>query len=203
MVFAHQAGLQVCIHAIGDIGNRKVIDLYDRLLKEYPRDDHRHRIEHASLLDASMLADMVRLGLVVSTQPLFIHSEKHWLHKRLGPDRTAWTYPYRSLLKAGVTVAGASDCPVESTDVIHAIACCVTREGFEPAQAIAPEQALRMFTIAAAYAQFEESVKGSLSVGKRADMVILSANPASVLPDEIMSIRVERTICGGKVIHQG
>ncbi len=202
MVPAHKAGLQIAIHAIGDSANRACVDLYDRLLAEYPRSNHRHRLEHASVLDAGTIADIARLGLVVSTQPMFIHSEKHWLHKRLGPNRTKWTYPFRALLDAGIKVAGASDAPVESIDVLHAIQCCVTREGFETQQRISAHEAIRMFTLDAAYAQFEESVKGSISVGKRADLVVLSENPATVPSDEICNIRVERTISEGRVVYQ-
>ncbi len=202
MVAAHTAGMQIVIHAIGDLANRTCIDLYEKLLSEHPREDHRHRIEHASSLSAEMVADIARLGLVVSTQPLFIHSEKHWLRKRLGPERVKWAYPYRAILDAGARIAGASDAPVESTDVLHAIQCCVTREGLETRQAITAAEAIRMYTIDAAYAQFEDSVKGSISVGKRADMVILSANPAAVAPEKISDIRVERTIVGGKVVYQ-
>jgi len=202
MVDAHTAGFQIAAHAIGDLANATCIKLYERLLEEHPKEDHRHRIEHASSLSASMIADMARLGLVISTQPLFIHSEKHWLHKRLGPERAKWAYPYRAILDGGVKIAGASDAPVESTDVLHAIQCCVTREGFETQQAISAAEAVRMYTLDAAYAQFEDSVKGSISVGKRTDLVILSANPVSVAPEEIGDISVERTIVGGKVVYQ-
>jgi len=202
MVAAHTAGLQITIHAIGDLANRTCIDLYERLLSEHPREDHRHRIEHASSLSAEMVKDIARLGIIVSTQPLFIHSEKHWLHKRLGPERAKWAYPYRAILDAGAKIAGASDAPVESTDVLHAIQCCVTREGFETQQAITVAEAIRMYTIDAAYAQFEDSVKGSVSVGKRADMVILAANPAAVPAEQIKDIRVDRTIVGGEVVYQ-
>lgn len=202
MVFAHNAGLQVAIHAIGDAANRTCIELYDRLLSEYPSPGHRHRLEHASQLSARIIEDIAGLGLVVSTQPMFIHSEKHWLEKRLGTERLKWTYPYRSLVEAGVKVAGASDGPVESVDVLHAIECCVTREGFQPEQCITAEQAVRMYTIDAAYAQFEDPVKGSISPGKRADLVVLSENPVSVTPSEIRNIRVERTVCGGNVIYE-
>jgi len=200
MVEAHNAGLQIAIHVIGDAAVRTIIDIYDRLLSEYPKEDHRHRLEHASLLDAGIIADIARLGLVISTQPMFIHSEKNSLHKRLGPERAKWTYPFRAILDAGIKLAGASDAPVESIDVLHAISCCVTREGFEPQQGITVEEAIRMFTLDAAYAQFEESVKGSITAGKRADLVVLSENPVSVPPEEIRNIRIERTIVGGKVL---
>jgi len=199
---AHTAGLQIAVHAIGDDANRRCVALYERLLAEHPRPDHRHRIEHASLLDAETIQRIARLRLVVSTQPLFIHSEKHWLHDRLGPERSRNVYPLRALLDAGVVVAGASDAPVESPDVLHAIQCCVTREGFEPQQAIRADEAIRMYTLDAAYAQFQESEKGSITPGKRADLVVLSANPVAVAPEEIRAIRVEETVVGGRVVHR-
>jgi len=202
MVAAHQAGLQIGIHAIGDKANRLCVDLYARLFREYPRADHRHRIEHASVLDASTIREMARLHLVVATQPLFIHSEKHWLHKRLGAERARWTYPFRAFLDAGIKLAGASDAPVESVDVLHAIQCAVTREGFETQQGITPAEAVRMFTLDAAYAQAEETVKGSITAGKRADFVVLSANPCSVPPEKIRDIRVEKTIIAGRVLYE-
>jgi len=201
MLFAHTSGLQIALHVIGDAAVRTSLDLYERLLVAYPRSDHRHRLEHASILDEAALGRMARLGLVVSAQPLFIHSEKSWLHKRLGPERTRKTYPFRSILEAGVTLAGASDAPVESTDVLHALQCCVTREGFEPQQRISAAQAVRMYTLDAAFAQFEERLKGSLTPGKRADMVVLTENPVSVPPERIRHIRVLRTIWAGRVSY--
>ncbi len=202
MTQAHQAGLQIGIHAIGDAANRLCVDLYQRLLNEYPQDDHRHRIEHAPLLDPGAIDDPARLALVASTQPLFIHSEKSWLHQRLGPERARMTYPLRSLLDAGVKVAGASDAPVESIDVLHAISVCVTREGFETGQAITAAEAVRMYTLDAAYAQFQDQDKGSIEVGKLADLVVLSANPVRVSGEGIKEIRVLRTIRGGKEIYR-
>ena len=107
-----------------------------------------------------------------------------------------------ALLDAGIRMAGASDAPIESPDVLHAIQCCVTREGFEPQQGITTLEALRMYTFDAAYAQCEESVKGSISIGKRADMVILSRNPIAVPPEEIQHIKVVKTIVAGKAIYE-
>lgn len=202
MVFAHSAGLQVAIHAIGDAGVRTCLELYERLLNEHPAPSHRHRLEHASQLNERLIEDIARLGIVVSTQPMFIHSEKGWLHKRLGVERTKWTYPFRSLLEGGVRVAGASDGPVESVNVLHALQCCVTREGFEPQQSITAAQAVRMYTIDAAYAQFEESIKGSITPGKRADLVVLGENPATAAPDRIRDITVDRTVVKGRVVYE-
>lgn len=198
---AHDAGLQICVHTIGDAAVERCVGLFEALLAERPRPDHRHRLEHASLVPPDVVPRLARLGLCVSTQPLFIHSEKHWLHRRLGETRAQYTYPLRTLVEAGVVVAGASDAPVESTDVLHAIQCCVTREGFEPQQALTPEQALRLFTRDAAFAQFEEHEKGTLAPGKRADLVVLSDDPLRVEPTQIAALRVLRTVCGGRVTH--
>jgi predicted amidohydrolase YtcJ len=200
MVAAHEEGLQLAIHAIGDAANRKCVDLYERLLREHPRGDARHRLEHASVLDESIIEDMARLGIVAAVTPMYIHSEKGWLRGRLGARRARMTYPYRALLDAGVRVAASSDAPVESTDVLHSMECCVTREGFEPEQAVSAAEAVRMWTADAAYAQHEETVKGSISPGKRADMVLLDENPVEVAADKISGIKVLRTIAGGKTV---
>jgi predicted amidohydrolase YtcJ len=201
MLAAHTAGLQICVHAIGDAAVDKCTALFERLLAEHPRDDHRHRIEHASLVPPDIVPRIKRLGLCVSTQPLFIHSEKSWLPRRLGAQRTPHAYPLRALLDAGIIVGGASDAPVESLDVLHAIDCCVTREGFEPQQALSPLEALRLFTRDAAYLQFEEHEKGTLKPGKRADLALLSANPLTVPPGRIAAIEVRRTVNGGRVTY--
>ncbi len=201
MEVAHCAGFQVCIHAIGDATTRKCLDLFETLLAKHPRADHRHRLEHASQLEESTIRDLARLGIAVSTQPMFIHSEKTWLEKRLGSHRTRYTYPFRSLIEAGVKVGGASDAPIESTSVLEAIQVCVTREGFETSQCITAEQAVRMYTIDAAYIQHEEHIKGSITPGKRADLVILSENPVRVDPERIKDIQVEQTIVGGKTVY--
>lgn len=146
MVLAHTEGMQIAIHAIGDAANRCCVDLYERLLNEHPRPDHRHRLEHASLLRGDIIRDIARLGIVVATQPLFIHSEKDFLPDCLGPERTGWVYPIHALLDAGVRVAGASDAPIESTDVLHAIEVCVARDGFEPRQGITAPEAIACST---------------------------------------------------------
>lgn len=200
---AHDAGLQVCVHVIGDGAVERVVELFEQLLAERPRPDHRHRLEHASLVPPALVPRLARLGLCVATQPLFIHSEKHWLHRRLGAARARYTYPLRSLVEAGVVVAGASDAPVESTDVLHAIQCCVTREGFEPHEALTAAQALDLFTRHAAHAQFEEHEKGTLRPGKRADLVHLGADPLAAPVEEIGGIPVLRTVRGGRVTHVG
>jgi hypothetical protein len=201
MAAAHNAGWQVCIHAIGDAANDLCVELYARLFKEHPRKGCRHRIEHASIMDRKTMRELSRLGIVVSTQPMFIHSEKDWLLKRLGDERCRTVYPFRSFLDAGIKIAGASDAPIESQDVLQSIYCCVTREGFEPHQCVSLEEAVSMYTLDAAYAQFEDGIKGRITPGKRADLVVLSDDPFKVKPDKIRDIKVARTVVGGKVVY--
>lgn len=199
---AHAAGLQICTHAIGDRATRLVADLYLELLRENPRPDCRHRIEHASSLDAATVADMAAAGIYAAVQPMFIHSEKGWLHSRLGSARTPWCYPFRTMLDAGVAVSGASDAPLESLNVMHAVECCVTREGFHTEQGVSPAQAVSMFTGTAARAQFMERERGRIAPGLRADFAVLSERPDAVPPDQIKDIAILRTIIGGRTVFE-
>lgn len=199
---AHDNGFQICIHAIGDKGNRIAMDLYIRLLEESPRKDHRHRIEHASILTRDTIEDMAKYGIIASCQPPFINSEFKWLEKRLGKERIKYTYPMKSILDAGVKLISGSDCPVEDPSVIMGIHALVHRNEFVPDQRISTYQALRTYTIDAAYGSFEENIKGSIEVGKLADFVILDKNPLETPIDEIKDIQVEETIIRGKTVYK-
>ena len=200
---AHLAGLQIAVHAIGDLANRRCIDLYRRLLSEHPSPDRRHRIEHASMLDAEMISDAAGLGLVLCVQPMFIDSEHFWLEKRFGSERLKIIYPFRSALEAGITLAGSSDSPVESQDVMAAIEACVTRCGLVPEESITAEQALGIYTSGAAHALFDEKNRGSITPGKAADFAVLGADPRRVRADEIHSVPVLKTVVGGTVYSHG
>jgi len=202
MKVAHNLGFQIGIHTIGDKGNRVIVDLYKKLLTEFPRKDHRHRIEHASSLTPDVIKDMKELGIIAACQPPFINSEYTWLPKRLGPDRIKDAYPMKSLLDEGVLIASGSDCPIEDPDVILGLHALVTRNGFVPEQCISIEEAIKTYTINGAYAAFEENVKGSIEVGKLADFVILDKNPLSVSPENIKDIRVLETIIRSKTIYK-
>lgn len=202
MKVAHNDGFQIAIHVIGDKGNRICVDLYKRLLTEFPREDHRHRIEHASMLTEDVLHDMKEYGIIASCQPPFINSEYKWLEKRIGKERCKYTYPMKSIIDAGIVLASGSDCPVEDPNVIMGLHALVDRNGFIPEQCISIEDALKTYTINAAYAAFEENIKGSIEVGKLADFVILDKNPLEVKEDEIRNIRVLETIIRGKTIYK-
>jgi predicted amidohydrolase YtcJ len=198
MKVAHNKEFQIAIHAIGDKGNRICVDLYKKLLTEFPRDNHRHRIEHASMLTDDVLKDISDLGLITSCQPPFINSEYKWLEKRIGKDRCKYTYPMKSIIDAGIVLISGSDCPVEDPNVIMGLHALVNRNGFVPEQCISMMEALKTYTINAAYAAFEENIKGSIEVGKLADLVILDKNPLEVTNDKVREIQVLETIIRGE-----
>ncbi|MFX0011874.1 MAG: amidohydrolase [Candidatus Hermodarchaeota archaeon] len=202
MKVAHNNGFQIGIHVIGDKGNRICVDLYKRLLTEFPRKNHRHRIEHASMLTNDVIKDIKDYGIIASCQPPFINSEYAWLEKRIGKERCKYTYPMKSIIEAGIVLASGSDCPVEEPNVIMGLHALVDRNGFIPEQCISIEDALKSYTINAAYAAFEETIKGSIDVGKLADFVILDRNPLEVSKDKIKDIRVVETIIRGKTVFK-
>jgi hypothetical protein len=202
MVKAHNLGFQIALHAIGDKANRIIIDLYKKLLKDYPRNDHRHRIEHASMLNAEMIKDMKQLGLIASCQPPFINSEYTWLEKRLGKERCKITYPFKSLIDAGVIIAAGSDGPVENPNVIEGLHAMVNRNGFIPEECVSIMDALKAYTINGAYAGFQEGIKGSIEEGKLANFVVLDKNPLTIPKDNIKELQVVETIIRGESVYK-
>ncbi len=202
MKIAHNNGFQICIHAIGDKGNRIVVDLYIRLLEEFPRENHRHRIEHASMLTHDVIQDMKKYGIIASCQPPFLNSEYTWLEKRLGKERLKYTYPFKSIIDAGVVLASGSDCPIEDPSPLLGLHALINRNGLVIEECISVEEALKTYTLNAAYAAFEEDIKGSIEVGKLADFVILDRNPLDIPKDEIKDIQVRETIIRGKTVFE-
>jgi hypothetical protein len=202
MKTAHNLGFQIGVHAIGDKGNRLLVDLYKRLLKENPREDHRHRIEHASLLKDDVIKDIKELGILVSSQPPFMISEQSWLEKRIGKERIKYAYPYKTLLDNGIIIAAGSDCPVEDPDVIEGINAMVNRHGINPKEAISVKEALKAYTINGAYAGFEEDIKGTIKPGKLADLVILDKNPLKIQKSTLKNLKIEETIIRGQSVYR-
>ncbi len=201
----HNLGFQLAIHSIGDRGCRVLVDLYKKLLMEYPRENHRHRIEHASVLTPDTIQDMKDLQLIASIQPPFITTDSALADYRLGKERSKRAYPIKSLLDAGVLIASGSDCPVEDPSPILGLYALCTRGGFIPEQCISIQDALKSYTINAAYAAFEEDIKGSIEVGKFADLVILDKNPIEVAKtsaENLKDIQVLETIIRGKTVFK-
>ncbi|MFX0022227.1 MAG: amidohydrolase, partial [Candidatus Hermodarchaeota archaeon] len=202
MKSAHNLGFQIAIHAIGDKANRLVVNLYKKLLTEFPTKNPRHRIEHASMLTDDVIKDMKELGIIASCQPTFIYSEFDWLEQRIGKNRCKYLYPFKSIIDAGVILAGGSDCPVEDPNPFLGIYNLITRNGFISEQSLSIKEALKVYTINGAYGAFEENVKGSIEIGKLADLIILDKNPLDVPEDRIRDIQVLETIIRGESIYK-
>jgi len=199
-------GFQVNTHAIGDRANREVLDVYERIFRDFPgKRDLRWRIEHAQHVEPADVPRFKKLGVIASMQGMHIVSDAPWVPKRLGEERARRTsYPWRSLIDAGAVVTNGTDTPVEDVDPIPSFHGAVSRKSkdgtvFVPEQRVSREEALRACTLGNAYAAFEEKEKGSLSVGKLADIVVLSKNILAIPEDDIPSARVDLTILGGQV----
>lgn len=195
----HKAGLQLAVHAIGDHAVEAVLNAFEKALKKYPLKNHRHRVEHCSVLNPRLVRRMKKLGLVASVQPHFVASD-FWVVDRVGEARARWVYPFKTLMREGLSVVSGSDSPVEPISPILGIWAAVARRNFSQ-ESIGIEEALKSYTSTAAYASFDEAERGTIEAGKLADLTILSEDPLSVSPDDIKLIKVEMTIVGGKVVY--
>jgi len=200
----HRAGLQAAVHANGDREIDMVLDAVERALERAPRPDHRHRIEHCSVVNRRILGRIKRLGIVLVLHSyIYEHGDKM---EAYGEARWNMMHPNASALELGIPVAGHSDYPASAADPLLRIQSLVTRttaEGrtYGPDQRISAGQAIRVFTLGGAYASFEENIKGTISAGKLADCVILSGDPTQVPPGAIKDVHVETTILDGKVVY--
>lgn len=202
-------GFQVNTHAIGDRANREVLNLYERVFKDHPEaTDLRWRIEHAQHVHPDDVPRFARLGVIASMQGIHCTSDGPWVPKRLGEERARTeSYLWRSLIDAGATVINGTDVPVEDINPIASFYASVTRrmangERFYPEQRMTREEALKSYTINNAYAAFEENLKGSITPGKFADIVVLSNDIMTVPEDEIPTAEVVYTIVGGEIRYR-
>jgi predicted amidohydrolase YtcJ len=199
----HKAGLQSCIHSNGDREIDAVLDAYEAALKAVPRPDHRHRIEHCSVVNAAILKRIKALDLVIAPHSyVYEHGDKM---ENFGPARWDWMLPNRSLIEQGTVVAGNSDYPISAARPLLRVHDMVNRTSAEgkvygPKQRCTVDQALRAFTLGSAYAEFAEKQKGSIEKGKLADFVVLDADPRKVDPKAIKDVAVLRTILGGETV---
>lgn len=196
---AHKAALQVAVHAIGDCTAEATLQAFEEALSEEPRENHRHRIEHCSVVNPKIIKRMKRLGLIASVQPHFIFSD-WWVVDRVGKERTRWVYPFKSLMNEELIVVSGSDCPVEPINPILGIWAAVARKSF-PEQKLSVEEALRTYTLNAAYASYDENKRGTIEPGKLADITILSDDLFDIPPDEIKNVKAEMTIVDGKIVY--
>jgi len=203
-------GFQVATHAIGDRGNRNVLDAYDAALKAVPRANHRFRVEHAQIIDPADIPRFAELGVIPSMQSSHQTSDMRWAEDRVGSSRIRGAYAWQSLLKTGVVIPNGTDAPVEQINPMITFHSAVTREdasgwpagGWYPEQRMTRDQALRSMTIWPAYAAFQEDVMGSITPGKYADFTVLDQDIMTVPASDILKTQVVATYIGGKAAYE-
>jgi len=200
--------LQLAVHAIGDRANRETLDIYEKAFAAVERKGLRWRIEHAQHLSLQDIPRFAGLGVIAAMQGVHCTSDAPYVLERLGEKRAAeGAYVWRKLLDSGAVVTNGTDTPVEDVNPIAGFYASVTRrlsDGsvFYPEQRMSREEALKSYTLANAYAGFEEDIKGSLEVGKLADITVLSRDIMTVPEEEILRTEVVYTIVGGKVVYR-
>lgn len=207
---ADKAGLQLMVHAIGDRAINSLLNIYERVERENGSKDRRFRIEHAQHIAHQDIPRFAALNVIPSMQPYHAIDDGRWAEKVIGPERIKTTYAFKSLFDAGAMVAFGSDWFVAPPTPLEGIYAAVTRrtlddqnpDGWVPEQKITVEQALIAYTRNAAYASFDEKLKGTLTPGKLADFVVLSEDLRTVAPDQIRNVRVLNTWVGGKEVFR-
>jgi hypothetical protein len=203
---AHRAGFQIGIHANGDETIGYVLDAYERVQREFPRPDARHRIEHCSLVNPELLRRIAAAGAIPTPFYTYIyyHGDK-WAE--YGEEKMRWMFAHRSFLDHGIRVSGASDYMPGPYEPLMALQSLVTRTDYAgrewgPNQRVTLNEALRICTLNGAHASFEEAIKGTITAGKLADFVMLEKDPHAVDPSTLKDIRIVRTVVGGRTVFE-
>ncbi|MBA7476918.1 N-substituted formamide deformylase [subsurface metagenome] len=203
----HRMKWQIAIHAIGDRAIDVTLDAYEAALHEQPRTNHRHRIEHCTMMDLRQMARVEQLSVLCVTQPAFVLEAGDAFANQLGRRRAEETLRFRTLLENNISVAFSSDAPVVSSAPLIGIHGAVNRrtrngQSYGIGEAISAEKALSLYTLGGAYTTFEEDIKGSIEVGKLADLVVLDKDLTKEDPEGIKDISVMATMVGGKVVYE-
>jgi len=206
---ALEGGTQLCVHAIGDRANREVLDIYEKTFRAHPEmTDPRWRVEHAQHLSLQDIPRFAELGVIASMQSVHCTSDAPWVTPRLGAQRAEeGAYVWQKLMRSGALVTNGTDAPVEDVNPIASFYAAVTRRTpdgtqFYPEQCMSRQQALKSYTTWAAQAAFEEDLKGTLTPGKLADIVVLDRDIMTVPERRILDTEVVYTIVGGKVAYE-
>ena len=207
VLYAHKAGWQVGIHAIGDKAVEQCLTSYERALQAFPRDDHRHRIEHYGLLDQAMMDKTKELGVMPVLGVPFIYQLGDSYINNLSLERTAMMYPLKSLIRRGIIAPLSTDAPIIRPNPMHGLYVALTRktkrgQTIAPGEEVTIMEALRAYTAWGAYASFEENIKGSIEPGKLADLAVLSGNILESEPEEILKIKTDITVIDGQVVYE-
>jgi len=200
----HERGWQVAIHAVEERAVAAAVTAFEVALARRPRGDHRHRIEHCGICPPGLARRIGAAGVLVVTQPSFLYYNGERYLRQVPPEKQAYLYPLRSLLAAGARLAAGSDCPVVAPDVIAGLYGAVARRSargrpLPGAEAVPVEEALAMYTTGAAFSSFAEGERGSISPGRLADLVVLSGDPTACPSAELLALRPEMTVVGGRV----
>jgi predicted amidohydrolase YtcJ len=209
-VRALRSGFQLNVHAIGDRGNRVVLDAFEAALKEVPSSDHRFRVEHAQILHHDDIPRFAELDVLPSMQTTHQVSDMYWVPNRIGYSRSLGSYAWRSLLSTGVIIPNGTDFPVEPVAPMRTFHSAITRQdennwpmgGWFPDQRMTRSEALKSMTLWPAYAAFQERELGSLSPGKYADFVILDRDIMTVAPESILGTQVLATYVAGRAVYE-
>jgi predicted amidohydrolase YtcJ len=207
---ADRAGFHVMIHAIGDRANDLILSIFEQVTRENGDRDRRFRIEHAQHLRLQDIPRFARDKVIASMQPYHAIDDGRWAEKRIGKERAKTTYAFRSLLDSGATLTFGTDWTVAPLNPALSIYAAVTRRtldgknpnGWVPEQKITVEEAVRAYTIGSAVAEFQEGVKGTLAVGKLADLVMLSRDIFKIDSTDIENVKVVMTILDGRVVYE-
>jgi predicted amidohydrolase YtcJ len=203
----HQVGKQIAIHALDEKAVKAAGEAIQFAIEKFPAKDHRHRIEHCAVCPPDLAREIASLGISVVTQPAFIYFHGERYRATVPPEQLKHLYPIRTLLDQGINVAVGSDCPIVSPDPLIGIQAAMHRlsstgDRVGGSQKITPAAALQMYTLNAARATFEETVKGTLTPGKLADLVILNEDPTRLTADGFKNLRVDKTLIGGKIVWE-
>lgn len=207
---AMRRGFQPCVHAIGDRANHIVLGVYERVLKSLPKGDYRMRIEHAQVISPNDIPRFKQLGVLPSMQPIHATSDMYWAEARLGPERVRGAYAWRSLLETSTIILGGSDFPNDNMNPLWGFYAAISRsdptgypaEGWYGKEKMTRDEALKAFTLWAAYGAFQDAMKGSIEIGKYADLTILSKDIMTSPPKDILTTEIEMTIVNGKIVYE-
>lgn len=207
--YAHEHGMQVAVHAIGDGILDRILNAYEKAFAAHPRADHRSGVVHVQITRPDQLERMQRLGLHAYVQTVFIDYDARIVRERVGEKLAASSYAFHTMKELGMHVSNGTDCPVESPNPLRGVACAVTRQPldgslapYRPEEAMTVEEALRSYTAEGAYASFEEREKGRIAPGMLADFAVLGGNPFAAEPRAIAQIAVEETYLEGTCVYR-
>ena len=210
-----RGGFQICVHAIGDAGNRETLDFFDRVFADAPETRAgRHRVEHAQVVHPDDVPRFRSLGILASMEPPHAVEDMPWAEDRVGPERIKGAYAWRTLRAAGARLAFNSDLPGSDHDIFYGLHSAITRQdrdgrpegGWYPAQRVTPEEALRGYTTWGAWAGFEEDATGIVAPGRRADLTVMSLDPmvvGSTSPRDLLGGKILMTVVNGRVVFRG